>query len=81
MAKRIEIKDFAERVERVCDFFIAKVSEETGRRESNDLRVIEDLKEDAANLQFDPATETLTGLHDYMNGLNPIPEEQASLRS
>lgn len=67
----IDIKEFSERVERVCDFFLSKVSNQKERNGSNDLKVIEDLKEDAADLQTDRASvasEAIEGLYDYMRG-------------
>ena len=75
---QIEIKEFAQRVERLCDFFLSRVSEETGRNGSNDQKVIEDLKEDAADIQCDRVqvkSETLDGLYDYMHGADIVPEE------
>lgn len=71
-----EIKDFAERVERLCDFFLAKVSEETGRDGSADIRVIEDLKLTASDIAMrsgDVATMSIQGLDSYMRGLVPPP--------
>jgi len=77
--RSLDIREFARRVERLCDFFLAKVSEETGRTGSSDIKVIEDLKEDAADIQSDRVTigsETLFGLNDYMAGVNvPSSEE------
>jgi hypothetical protein len=67
----IEIKDFARRVERLCDFFISKATEETGRNGSEDLKVLEDLKNTAADIQFDRVTvmtQGIEGLSEYMNG-------------
>lgn len=72
--RKVEIKEFAERVERMCDFLIGKVIEENGRDESNDLKIIEDLKEDAADIQFDrvhAGTKAIEGLSDYMHGVIP----------
>jgi hypothetical protein len=63
-----DIQDFAKRVERLCDFFLSRIKEKDG---SDDLRVIQDLKEDAADLQFSKSEfgyETLTGLNEYMSG-------------
>jgi hypothetical protein len=73
--EKIDIEDFARRTERLCDFFLAKIEEQIGKNESGDLKVIEDLKEEAANIQFLyihgrlGAAETVSGLHDYMNGV------------
>lgn len=69
--KKIDIKEFAQRVERLCDFLIAKRVMETGKDGSNDLRVVEDLKEDAADIQFekvDLGVNVIDGLYDYMKG-------------
>jgi hypothetical protein len=67
-AKKIQIKEFAQRVERLCDFLLAQVkdNEESG---SDDLLVIKSLKEDAANLQFDQL-RTFDGLDNFMKGLD-----------
>lgn len=67
----IEIKDFARRVERLCNFFISKVTEETGRDGSLDLKVLEDLKNTAADIQFDRVRVigmNIEGLSEYMHG-------------
>lgn len=68
MSKEIDLKEFAERVERVCEFFLSQ-TEADG---SEDRRIIEDLKEVAANIQFDQAVlkfDLLKGLSDHMSGL------------
>ena len=71
MLKQIEIKEFAKRVERLCDFLLAQVTdkEELG---SEDILVIKDLKEDAADLQFDREhiSHTVKGLDSFMKGLD-----------
>ena len=80
MSRKIEIKDFAKRVEHVCDFFLSK-SEADG---SNDRKVLEDLKEDAADIQFDQAeinSGAYIGLDDYMRGINNAPEEEIGKES
>lgn len=41
-----EVKEFAERVERLCDYLI------TQAKHSKDRDVLADLKEDAASMQF-----------------------------
>jgi predicted Ser/Thr protein kinase len=69
--KKIELKDFARDVERLCDFLLDKMSIEHGRIDSVDQRVIHDLKDKAADIQFDRiqvVSETLSGLADYMKG-------------
>lgn len=73
--KKIEIKDFAKRVEHVCDFFLSK-SEADG---SDDRKVLEDLKEDAADIQFEQAeidSGAYIGLDNYIRGINLAPEEE-----
>jgi hypothetical protein len=68
MSKAFDLKDFAQRVERLCDFILDRTEERNG---STDLRVIEDLKQEAADIQFEqlqPATITVEGLSDYMKG-------------
>jgi hypothetical protein len=70
--RTLDLKEFARRVERLCDFFIAKRIEETGRDGSKDLKILEDLKQEAADIQFDDdlviSTEVFDGLYDLMNG-------------
>lgn len=71
MPKTVEIKDFARRVERLCDFLISKKTAESGRDGSDDLRALENLKEDAADIQFDKVdivSDAIHGLDVYMNG-------------
>lgn len=71
---RVEIKDFAKRVEHLCDFFLSK----TEKNGSKDRKIVEDLKEDAADIQFDQAeiaSEPFTGLDAYMAGITTAPEE------
>lgn len=78
MSRQVDIEQFAERVERLCDFFLFKISEESGRTGSEDLKIIEDLKLDASDLQFNQGkrvTQTLNGLYNYMNG---VPNEHGS---
>jgi hypothetical protein len=66
--KDIDIKEFAIRVERLCDFFISKKIEDTGKDGSEDLKVLEDLKNDAATIQFEWKPKTFDGLDNYMKG-------------
>ncbi len=71
--EKLDLKDFAARVERMCDFFITKYASNVGRDGSIDLKILEDLKEEAANIQFDKVdvgTEILDGLSDFMKGAN-----------
>lgn len=70
MTRDLDIKEFAQRVERLCDFFINKIKEENNGK-SSDLKVFEDLKEDAADIQSDQApivSTVLRGLDGYMRG-------------
>jgi hypothetical protein len=67
--KTVDLIEFAERVERVCDFFLSRV----GKDGSNDVKVLEQLKETAADLATgtavpDNAQGSLTGLFEYMSG-------------
>jgi hypothetical protein len=67
----VDIKEFARDVERLCDFLIDKLKQSGTRDDSEDLRVIDNLKEIAADIQFDKVnvvTETLSGLSAYMKG-------------
>jgi hypothetical protein len=75
--RKLEIVAFARRVERLCDFFLAKISEEEGRDGSDNVKVIEDLKEEAADIQVyhKDTLETLKGLDDFMKGAPPAVEE------
>lgn len=72
------IKEFAIRVERLCDFFISKYREEQTRDGSPNLRIIEDLKDQASEIQHgftDTVDITLEGLDNYMRGLTVPPKE------
>ena len=64
----IDIKDFARRVERLCDFFLEH-QEQDG---SDDLKVLHELKQEAADIQFHDGSgsEVIEGLYDYMKGAN-----------
>lgn len=68
MSKNSDIVKFAERVERLCDFLINEYTHENGRDGSEDLKVLEVLKEDAADLQNN-ISASIEGLHNYMNGV------------
>jgi hypothetical protein len=75
--RKLEIKEFARRVERMCDFFLSKVSEEEKRDDSPSLKVLDELKDEAADIQFyyTETSESLKGLADYMSGLDSVSEE------
>jgi hypothetical protein len=68
--KTVGVEDvvaFARRVERLCDFLLDKVE----RDGSNDVVMIQDLREEARDMQADDAElkfQTLEGLADYMKG-------------
>lgn len=76
MPKKIsEIQAFAERVERVCDFLL----DQTPRDGSEDRKVLEDLKNEAANLQFSDLTilyADLDGLSSFMKGAYMAPDRE-----
>ena len=65
MPREIELLDFLRRVERLCDFLLDKVKFKDG---SDDLKVIQQLKENAADLQVNQDNINLEGLHTYMRG-------------
>lgn len=70
----VNITKFAERVERLCDFVLKQIDPEE-KNGSEDLKVIEDLKQDAANIQFNRSGGgSFKGLHDFMNNI-PLSEE------
>lgn len=63
----IDIKQFAEQVERLCDFFLDRVDKDG----SDDVQVVQKLKEQAAEIIFDRVhikVDMLEGLADYMKG-------------
>lgn len=66
--EQIAVKDFAARVERLCDYFLSKIE----RNGSSDRKVLEDLKEISADIQFDRVEvvgiNSIEGLHDFMLG-------------
>lgn len=70
MANDIDIKEFAMRVERVCDFILDQMEEKTG---SSEQLIFEQLKHDAANIQFNPRLYgdiSLRGLDDHIRGIS-----------
>lgn len=70
--REINIQEFARKVERICDFVIAKMKNEGMDADSNDARVILDIKEEAADIHMGKAKiteELFTGLSDYMKGV------------
>lgn len=73
MSRDLNIKEFAERVERLCDYILSRLSAEQARSGSKDVMVLERMKEDAADIQFDRVSlteNTLLGLYDHMFGVS-----------
>jgi hypothetical protein len=65
----VEIREFAQRVERLCDFLLNQVDAENSGKP--DVLVIKDLREDAADIQFNRVDITkFDGLDDFMKGLD-----------
>lgn len=62
-----DIKKFAERVERLCDFLLEGVEKDG----SNDVVEIQNIKKDAADIQFITrnANVSIEGLSDYIRGI------------
>ena len=80
MSRKINLKEFARRVEHVCDFFLSKTEADGSR----DRKVLEDLKEDAADIQFDQAeidSGPFIGLDDFLKGVVNSPEENVGKES
>lgn len=69
MTNKVDIKDFAIRVERLCDFLLAKMDQDG----SSDVVILQNLKDDAADIQVNNTnvvSETISGLSEYMKGVN-----------
>jgi hypothetical protein len=64
--KEFDFREFAERVERLCDFILSRIP-----NDSADKRVVEQLKEDAADFQtkYEFHSISLFGLDDHMRGI------------
>jgi hypothetical protein len=65
----VDISEFARKVEGLCDFLLSKFESVDG---SPDVKVIQDLKESAADIHMGGtgnAEVTLSGLDAYMRGL------------
>lgn len=62
----VDTVDFGVRVERLCEYLLNKVDR---KDDSNDIRVIQDLKEDAANLHLDMQPDIYAGLSDHLKGV------------
>jgi hypothetical protein len=68
----VDVTEFARRTERLCDFLLVKMFDEEGRVGSTEQKILEDLKDDAVNLQMFGARMTvksLDGLDEFMHGL------------
>lgn len=66
MAKQIDIPEFARTVEGLCDFLLSKIELVDG---SADIKVIQDLKDTAADIHTDGTSQvemTLAGLDAYL---------------
>jgi hypothetical protein len=69
MTKKVDIKEFAERVERLCEFLLAKVDKDG----SADVVTLQKLKEEATDIQVNNTnvvSESIAGLSEYMKGVN-----------
>jgi hypothetical protein len=64
MSKTIDVKEFAKRVERLCEFLLDRVE----RDGNKDVVEIQKIKEDAADLQAGDNEFTFEGLSDHMRG-------------
>ena len=74
MPKTIEIREFAQRVERLCDFLLNRMREEGTKDKSANARIIEDLRDDAADIQFNRTQipDIFDGLEAYVRGIPQI---------
>jgi len=69
MSSNVDIREFAERVERVCDYLLEKVNKDG----SADVLVIQQLKDDAAHIQLEHQDQTiLSGLDGFIRGLKEL---------
>lgn len=62
-----DLKDFAQRVERLCDFILNQLPKDG----TPDVLIIQTLKDDAADIQhvtFNPMDVAISGLDRYMKG-------------
>jgi hypothetical protein len=69
MTQKVDIKEFAIRVERLCDFLLAKLEKDG----SKDVVALQKLKEEAADIQADKPnviSESIEGLSEYLKGAN-----------
>jgi hypothetical protein len=72
LEKKVDIRAFAERVERLCEFLL----DQTDKDGSDDVVVIQKLQEDAADIQAENTEAlSLSGLDNYMRNLTtPLKE-------
>lgn len=61
----VDTEEFGTKVERLCEFLLDRVDKDG----SADVRVIQDLKEDAALLQVGKEPFVLAGLDSHMRGV------------
>jgi phosphopantetheine adenylyltransferase len=69
MTKKVDIKEFATRVERLCEFLLAKMDKDG----SDDVVTLQELQDEAADIQSNNTTvvsESIAGLSEYMKGVN-----------
>lgn len=67
--KEINIREFASRVERMCEFILYQIEEKDG---SPDIVFVQKLKEDAAFIQYNPRPFdgiSIKGLDDHTRGI------------
>jgi hypothetical protein len=62
----VDTAEFGTKVERLCDYLLDKVPQKNG---SSDVKAIQDIKEDAANLQTAEDEVSFAGLSDYLKGV------------
>lgn len=60
-----DIQEFARRVERLCDFLLEGVEKDG----SDDVVEIQEIKKNAADLQFIKGSVSIEGLSNYMRGI------------
>lgn len=69
--KKIDIQNFARRVEDLCSFLLERIPSNSENIEDlHDLKIIQDLKQDAADLQFSDFQMTvnvLDGLAEFVS--------------
>lgn len=70
--RAVDIRAFAERVERLCEFLLDKVDKDG----SDDVVAVQKLQEEAAEIQAENVSAfPLSGLDDYMRSLTTPPKE------